>query len=160
MRTDPRNLALVGLAVLSAFLLGSLTGRSTEPVWAQQGVSNYGNATLSANGRFIAATGSVGSGMSVLWVVDTEARRLVVYGASNLGKSIELRAARNIEWDLKLDEYNDDSQYKAEDLERLANRQRRPEGGRQPVKRVDVDAPGGVLGGEGGGGTSGEGEDR
>jgi hypothetical protein len=58
-----------------------------------------------------------------------------------------------------LDEYNDDSQYKAEDLERLADRQRRPGGNREPVKRVDVDAPGGVLGGEKGG-TPDAGGDR
>jgi len=62
--------------------------------------------------------------MSVLWLVDTEARRLVVYGASAMGKSVELRAARNIEWDLRLDEYNDDSQYKADDLQRLSRRQK------------------------------------
>ena len=49
---------------------------------------------------------------------------MLIYGTSNLGKNIELRAARNIEWDLKLDEYMDDSQYKAEDLKRLADRQR------------------------------------
>ncbi len=158
MRMDVKNLAIGALAVLSAFLLGSLVGGQGEPAWAQQGGSSYANSTMSSNGRFIAATGSVGSGMSVLWVIDTESRRLVVYGASNLGKSVELRAARNIEWDLKLDEYNDDSQYKAEDLERLANRQKRLNRGGRPVKRVDVNAPGGVTGGEGSGGDAGGGD--
>ena len=122
---DLRNVVIAGLGVACAFLLGVVVTRPADPAWAQQaGSASYGSATVSANGRFIAATGSVGSGMSVLWLVDTEARRLVVYGASSLGKSIELRAARNIEWDLRLDEYNDDSQYKAEDLERLSRRQK------------------------------------
>ncbi len=121
---DPRNVVIAGLGLACAFLLGTLATRPAEPAWAQQaGSGSYGSATVAANARFIAATGSVGSGMSVLWLIDTEARRLVVYGANSMGKSIELRAARNIEWDLRLDEYNDESQYKAEDLERLSRRQ-------------------------------------
>jgi len=123
---DIRNYLIVGLGLGCAFLLGSIVARPSQPAWAQQagGGGSYGSATVAGNGRFIAATGSVGSGMSVLWLIDTEARRLVVYGASAMGKSVELRAARNIEWDLRLDEYNDDSQYKAEDLQRLSQRQK------------------------------------
>jgi hypothetical protein len=60
-----------------------------------------------------------------MWVLDTESKRLLVYGTNSLGKNIELRAARNITWDLALDELNDDSQYKAEDLQRLAEKRRR-----------------------------------
>jgi hypothetical protein len=119
---DPKSIVIAVLAAACAFLAGSIVGR-VGPAQAQQTGSSYAGGTVSANQRYIAATGSVGSGMSVLWIVDTEARRLVVYGTNSLGKSLELRAARNIEWDLKLDEYNDDSQYKAEDLQRLAQRQ-------------------------------------
>ncbi len=122
---DLRNWAIYGLSVACAFLLGTVLSHGIEPALAQQQASsNYGDATVSSNGRYIAATGAVGSGMSVLWLVDTQERRVVVYGTSNLGKSIELRAARNIEWDLRLDEYHDESQYKAEDLERLSQRQK------------------------------------
>lgn len=145
---DPRNVALAVLGLACAFLLGTVLSRSDEPAWAQQaGGSSYGNATVASNGRFIAATGSVGSGMSVLWLVDTEARRLVVYGANSMGKSIELRAARNIEWDLRLDEYNDESQYKAEDLERLSRRQK----DKQPEKETSPAVPGVPGAGSGGG---------
>ena len=132
---DPRNVVMLGLGLAAAFLAGVVLARPPEPVWAQQAPgASYGAATVASNGRFIAATGSVGSGMSVLWLVDTEARRLVVYGANSMGKSIELRAARNIEWDLRLDEYNDESQYKAEDLERLSRRQKeqKPASGEKP----------------------------
>ncbi len=93
------------------------------PAEAQQGPpSNYGGGTVAQNNRFIAATGSVGSGMSVLWLVDTEGKRVLVYGSSNLGKNVELRAARNIEYDLKLDWLNDDSQFSVEDMKNKANK--------------------------------------
>ena len=123
---DPRNGLILVLAVATAFLAGSLVGR-TEPAEAQQGPSSYAGGTVAMNQKMIAATGSVGSGMSVLWLIDTEKRRLLVYGTNSLGKSVELRAARNIEWDFRLEEYHDDSQYKAEDLARLADKQRKPE---------------------------------
>lgn len=125
---DMRTPALAGLGLVCAFLLGLQFGSGGEQAWAQQAAGAYGGATVSQNARFVAATGSVGSGMSVLWLIDTEAKRLVVYGTGNLGKSVELRAARNIEWDLRLDEYNDESQYSAEDLERLARRRQRVAG--------------------------------
>ena len=122
---DIRNYVIAGLGLTCAFLLGTVVSQPGNEALAQQagGASSYGASTVQSNGRYIAATGSVGSGMSVLWLIDTESRRLVVYGSSAMGKSVELRAARNIEWDLRLDEYNDDSQYKAEDLERLSRRQ-------------------------------------
>lgn len=109
-------------ALGAAFLVGTLV--RTPFAEAQQAPSNYGGGTVSSNNRFLAATGSVGSGMSVLWLVDSETKRVLIYGTNNLGKGIELRAARNIEWDLRLEEYMDDSQYKAEDLKRLAEKQR------------------------------------
>ncbi len=138
---DIRNYIIAGLGLGCAFLLGTVAGGPGEPAWAQQagGAGSYGSATVASNGRFIAATGSVGSGMSVLWLIDTEARRLVVYGTSAMGKSVELRAARNIEWDLRLNEYNDDSQYMAEDLKRLSQRQKAkkaPDGGAADAEKA------------------------
>ncbi len=122
---DPKSLLIATLALTTAFLAGAAVFRA-GPAEAQQAPPNYGNATVNANNRFIAATGSVGSGMSVLWLVDTEAKRVLVYGSSNLGKNIELRAARNFEWDVKLESMNDDSQLNVEDMRRLAEKQRQP----------------------------------
>ena len=121
---DHRNAAILGLSVTTAFLLGALLGQGPGAALAQPGPgsSTYGGGSATANNRMIAATGSVGSGMSVLWLVDTKTDRLLVYGTSNLGKNIELRAARNIKWDLKLDALNDESQYAPEDLEELWNK--------------------------------------
>lgn len=128
---DPRNLVILLLATSTAFLAGAVLAR-TEPAAAQQASSSGGN-TVGSNNRMIAATGSVGSGMSVLWLVDTETKRLVVYGTNSLGKNVELRAARNVTWDLALEELNDDSQYKSEDLQRLAEKRRREQAPKPPA---------------------------
>jgi hypothetical protein len=122
---DPKSLAILTLGLTSAFLAGAVLFRA-GPAEAQQAPSNYGTGTVSQNNRFIAATGSVGSGMSVLWLFDTEAKRLLVYGTSSLGKNIEFRAARDVEWDMKLEYYNDDSQYNVEDMKRFAEKQKQP----------------------------------
>jgi hypothetical protein len=117
------NVYLVAACVAASFVAGAaLFGAG--PASAQQGVSSNVGGTVNSNNRFIAATGSVGSGMSVLWVVDTETKRVLVYGTNSMGKDIELRAARNIEWDTKLDYLNDDSQWKVEDLQALAEKRR------------------------------------
>ena len=123
---DPKSLAIVTLGLATSFLAGAALFRA-GPAEAQQApAGSYGSGTVSSNNRFIAATGSVGSGMSVLWLVDTEGKRVLVYGTNNLGKDIEFRAARNVEWDLKLDFLNDESQYQVEDLKRLAEKQKAP----------------------------------
>jgi hypothetical protein len=46
-----------------------------------------------------------------------------------LGKNVELRAARKIEWDMRLDAYRDDSQYTPEDLEALWRKKLAPAAG-------------------------------
>lgn len=134
---DPKTLAILILGLICSFLAGAVLFRA-EPAQAQQAPSAYGGGTVSANNRFIAATGSVGSGMSVLWLFDTEGKRLLVYGTNSLGKALEFRAARNVEWDLKLEWMNDESQYNVEDMKRLAEQQREP---RSPPKPP---APGGA----------------
>jgi hypothetical protein len=127
---NPRDLALIALSLLSTFLLGCLTQQWLGgSAMAQQGP--YGGGSISWNQDVLAATGTVGSGMSVLWLVDTKKRRLAVYGTSSMGKDVELRAARNIEWDFKLDEYNDVSQYNSDDLERMWRKQQEDRSGKK-----------------------------
>jgi hypothetical protein len=132
---DTKSFWIASLALSTAFLAGATLFRA-GPAEAQQAPANYGNATVNANNRFIAATGSVGSGMSVLWLVDTETKRVLVYGTNNLGKALEFRAARNIEWDLKLEWMNDESQYNVEDMRRLAEKQRQPKP--EPAKKDEA----------------------
>jgi hypothetical protein len=138
---DPRSFALVGLGLLCAFLAGGVVFRA-DRAEAQQSPT-YGTGAVDSNNRFIAATGSVGSGMSVLWLVDSEGKRVLVYGTNNLGKSVEFRAARNIEWDLKVDSMYDDSQYSVEDMRRIAEKMRQGGASEKPEKAPPANPPGG-----------------
>jgi hypothetical protein len=125
---DPRNLAIVALVAAAAFLLGS-TARERH-AHAQ----GYPGGTADSNGRMIAVTGTIGSGVSVLWLVDTVDRQLAVYQCRG-GKSIELVAARKIEWDLKIEEFRDESIHSPEYLRKLYRRDRG--GGSGGIKTPD-----------------------
>jgi hypothetical protein len=92
---------IVVFAVLAiagtALLLGS---RLT----AQGGNSTGGGGDSERD--LIAVTGTYGSGASVLYLIDVKTRHLAVYKTDN-GRKVELVAARNIKYDLMLDDYND-----------------------------------------------------
>jgi hypothetical protein len=137
-----RSISIVFAAacVAVAFVVGAALF-SAGPASAQQGSSSGAGGSVNSNNRFIAATGSVGSGMSVLWVVDTETKRVLIYGTNSMGKDIELRAARNIEWDTKLDYLNDDSQWKVEDLQALAEKRRQAAAAAAAKEREKEPAP-------------------
>jgi len=79
-----------------------------------------GGQSGSANG-FIAVTGSYGVGTSVLYVLDTENRQLAVYEArgGSLGtRRLTLVGARRIDLDLRLQGYNDKSEFSFGELQR------------------------------------------
>ncbi|MCG3135372.1 MAG: hypothetical protein HMLKMBBP_02998 [Planctomycetes bacterium] len=151
---DLRNPLILVLGAATAFLAGTVFGRPGESL-AQQSPGatpgNYGGGGSAWNQRYIAVTGAVGSGMSVLWLVDTEKRRLLVYGTNSLGKTVELRAGRWIEWDSSVEDYHDESQYLPEDLQRRIEK-RRPEPVPPPKPKGD-DSGGGAVPGSGGGGA-------
>jgi len=109
---DPKNLLILALAVAAAFFAGGAF-RPT-PAMGQ----GYPGGTSDSNNRMVAVTGTIGSGVSVLWVIDTIDRRLAVYRC-NGGKSIELVAARNIEWDFKINQFRDDSLHGPDVLRKL-----------------------------------------
>ncbi|MEN8151792.1 MAG: hypothetical protein ABFS86_18390 [Planctomycetota bacterium] len=109
---DPKNILILVLLAAGAFLLGHALSRDTAH---GQG---YPGGTADSNGRMIAVTGTVGSGVSVLYVIDTETGNLAVYQCKG-GKSIALVAARNIEWDLKIQAFHDESLYAPKDLKKL-----------------------------------------
>lgn len=72
-----------------------------------------GDATAQGGGGdtsrdLIAVTGTYGSGASVLYVIDAKTRHMAVYKATN-GSHLEFIAARDITWDLRLEEWNDRS---------------------------------------------------
>jgi hypothetical protein len=108
---DSKNLAIVALVALAAFLAGG-TRRDGDALG-----QGYPGGTADSNGAVVAVTGTIGSGVSVLYVIDTETRHLAVYQCKG-GKSIELVAARNIEWDQKIEQFHDESLYTPEKLRR------------------------------------------
>lgn len=84
----------------------------------------------SSAGDFVAVTGSYGVGTSVLYVIDSVTRRLVVYearGGSPAMRRVVLVGARNIDLDLQLDKYNDDSEYTYRRLQNMFEEKREKE---------------------------------
>jgi hypothetical protein len=110
MVTSHWRTACLGLAVGAAFLAGlQLAGGSrakAEGGSAPQG-GGGGGGTADGDRNMVAVTGTSPTGSAVLYLVDTKLKRLLVYQGT--GKNIELVAARNIEYDLKLDSYHDSS---------------------------------------------------
>ena len=109
---DPRNYLIMALVASMAFLIGQSSGDQQA-----LGQSTPGG-TADSNDSMIAVTGTIGSGVSVLWIVDTEQRQLACYRSKG-GKSIELVAARNIEWDLKIAQFHDESLMRPDRLKKL-----------------------------------------
>ena len=100
--------------LLCAGLLGALLVHllTPESVHAQ-----------SADGgrRYVAVTGNYMEGVSLLYIVDQETQHLAVYeargGASNSHR-LQFVGARNIELDMQLDGYNDESDLTHQELEK------------------------------------------
>ena len=145
---DPRNYLIIALVAVVAFVVGQSSGDQQA-----LGQSTPGG-TANSNNVMIAVTGTIGSGVSVLWIVDTEQRQLAVYRSKG-GKTIELVAARNIEWDLKVDQFHDESLLRPDQLKKLylggtqdgpdgmtedpVEAPRTPESGTVPAKPRDAD---------------------
>jgi hypothetical protein len=106
MRFDPKS-AIIG-ALACSLVVVLFHG---SPAEAQRATGGYagGGGGGDANRDLIAVTGGYGSGASVLYLIDTRTRHLAAYKTDN-GRKLEFVAARNFEYDLKIDEYNDVSE--------------------------------------------------
>jgi hypothetical protein len=143
---DPRSLLIVVLAAAAAFLAGGALNR-TEALG-----QGYPGGTADSNNRMIAVTGTIGSGVSVLYVIDTASGQLAIYQCRG-GKSVELIAARRIEWDLKIDQFHDESLHSPDSLRKRYFGGAATEGG-------EVDGPDEGSGDSGGTGDPGTKEDE
>lgn len=112
---DWKTIVIAGLALS----LGLMLGRGPETARA--------DAATDSNADMIAVTGEYGNGTSVLYLIDTKARQMAVY-RSLAGSSVELVAARDIAWDLRIPVLNDRSKagLSPRDLERGFRRSRKP----------------------------------
>ncbi|MCI0342576.1 MAG: hypothetical protein L0216_15775 [Planctomycetales bacterium] len=109
------RVAIVGLLVLSAFLLGTLVTLT--------GAQDAKAETAGHAPNLIAVTGEVGSNVSALYVIDAEKKQLAVYSAMG-GRELRFIAARRIKYDLELREFNDRSEPRVS-VARLADQFRR-----------------------------------
>lgn len=78
-------------------------------------------ATADSNGAMIAVTGVDVTGISVLYLIDTENRQLACYqasGGSSSSQGVKLIGARRIDLDLQLHGFKDRSDYDYRALER------------------------------------------
>lgn len=98
--------ALFGVCIaVAGFALGTTTQAQRGSGYADQG-NGVGNGD--GDRSMIAVTGTYGSGASVLYVIDTRSKHMSVYRTDN-GRKIELVGARDLTWDFKLEDYNDQS---------------------------------------------------
>ena len=93
------QVAVVGLLVVCAFLLGTIVSIS--------GAQDANAGTAMAGNSVIAVTGAVGSGIDMLYVIDGEKKQLAAYPA--FGGKLKFVAARRIRYDLELKAMNDET---------------------------------------------------
>lgn len=116
----PRTVLAGGLclAVLGIARASQGTGGTTTSAPLMPPIPAYGTADAARS--ILAVTGVDITGASLLYVIDTESRRLSVYqalGGSENTSSLRWVGARNIDLDLRVDGYNDKSQFKFNQLE-------------------------------------------
>jgi hypothetical protein len=84
------------------------TGRSSAPTASDS----------NSNNRFVAVTTPVGSGESVLFLIDSKSEQVAVYRFVRR-KGLEFLAARKIDYDLRVKGYGDVSDFSRDDMKRF-----------------------------------------
>jgi hypothetical protein len=75
-----------------------------------------------SNNRFVAVTSPIGSGESVLFLIDSKTEQVAVYRYRR-GKGLEFMAGRKIQYDLKISGYQDVSEFTHGEMKRLYHKQ-------------------------------------
>ncbi|MEM8883981.1 MAG: hypothetical protein AAGD14_07935 [Planctomycetota bacterium] len=68
-----------------------------------------------SNNRFVSVTSPVGSGESVLFLIDSKKEQVAVY-KFNRNKGLRFLAARKIDYDLRIHGYQDESEFTRDEL--------------------------------------------
>ena len=122
----PGGILVVGLALLALGVATESRFQQQPPITPPpQLLSTPSYATSDSNGTMIAVTGIDVTGSSILYLIDTERRNLAVYqaqGGTSSTQSVRLIGARNIDLDLLLDGYNDNSEYSYKELQKEFDR--------------------------------------
>lgn len=118
---------ILGLGLLSVAGASRTPASAAAPAQTQEpptyGTQSFpntaGGATADSNDRMIAVTGVDVTGGTLLFLVDTQSRHLTVYQATGGTRStmnLQWVGARNIDLDLQVDGWNDESEYSYKDL--------------------------------------------
>jgi len=92
-------------------------GNGVRPGGVTGGVSTYASDS-NANNRFVAVTCPIGSGESVLFVIDAKTDQLAVYQYVRR-KGLRFVAGRKVDYDLKISGYQDISEFSRGEMRRL-----------------------------------------
>ena len=79
------------------------------------GVTSETASDSNSNNRFVAVTCPIGSGESVLYILDAKHEQVVLYRFLRR-KGLEFLAARKIDYDLRIKGYKDISEFSRDDL--------------------------------------------
>lgn len=112
---------VAGFALATLGLVAESGQQQPEPPTPQPGSIFAGYGTADSNDRMIAVTGVDVTGGSLLYVVDTQTRRLSVYqatGGTNSTMNVKWVGARNIDLDLQVDGWNDKSELSYQELDK------------------------------------------
>jgi hypothetical protein len=91
--------------------------RSIRPGF-ESGTSAVTASDSDSNNRFVAVTAPIGSGESVLFLIDSKNDQLVVYRYERR-KGLVFLAGRKIDYDLKILGYEDHSKFSRDEMKRL-----------------------------------------
>lgn len=112
---------LVAGFLLTAVGLAYQPRQTQDPPQTTQVLTAPAGGNADSNGSMIAVTGVDLTGSSILYVIDTDSRQLAIYQAQGGGastQSVKLVGARRIDLDLQLYGFNDQSEFKYEELEK------------------------------------------
>jgi hypothetical protein len=119
-RVTPAWILASGMALVGLGLVSEPQETPSEDSPQTRGIPAapaYG--TADSNDRMIAVTGVDVTGGSLLFLIDTESRHLSVYqaqGGTVSTSSVRWVGGRNIDLDLKVDGFNDRSEYSYKEL--------------------------------------------
>lgn len=108
---------LIGSGLLIAVLGASL--RHTD---ANERAVKPRDIDLMSSGGMIALSAECGESHNQVTVIDTKTQVMSVYHVERLTGKISLRSVRNIQWDLKMEEFNGDDPLPQEIRELLGRR--------------------------------------
>ncbi len=92
------------------------------PAGRRGGTTSYTATDSNSNNRFVAVTSPIGSGESALFVLDSKNDQLVVYRFRR-GHGLEFLAGRKIDYDLRINQYEDISKFTRDELKREFEKQ-------------------------------------